>query len=150
MRALSALGLHIGINGCSLRTEEGLEVARHVPAHLLLLETDAPWCGIKPTHAGHSRVSTFFPTVKRDKKVAGVLVKDRNEPCTLLQVLEVVASVRECEPEDLATQVRANTYALFVDLKLLSIGKHGAHTRHVVELSSSRTSIFTSSRSDGA
>jgi TatD DNase family protein len=113
MLALTSLGLHIGINGCSLRTEEGLQVAREVPVHLLLLETDAPWCGIKPTHAGHFLVATSFPTVKRDKWVPGMLVKDRNEPCTLIQVLEVVAGVRECDPEELAKLVQANCQFLF-------------------------------------
>jgi TatD DNase family protein len=96
-----------------LRTAEGLQVAREVPAHLLLLETDAPWCGIKPTHAGHSLISTSFPSVKKDKWTSGILVKDRNEPCTLIQVLEVVAVVRQCDPAELAKQVRTNCQFLF-------------------------------------
>ena len=134
MRALTdELGLHIGINGCSLRSEESLLVAAAVPEHLLLLETDAPWCGIKPTHPSHAHVGTTFPTRKKEKYAAGVMVKDRNEPCTLRQVFEVVAAVRglglglgggggwggiEGEGEDaavfaLAERVLANTRKLF-------------------------------------
>ena len=40
--ALLAIGLDIGINGCSLKTDENLETARRIPRDRVLLETDAP------------------------------------------------------------------------------------------------------------
>lgn len=45
------LGLDIGINGASLRTEEGLENLKLIPLDWLHLETDSPYCEIKSTHA---------------------------------------------------------------------------------------------------
>ncbi|KAL8878330.1 MAG: hypothetical protein Q9192_008474 [Flavoplaca navasiana] len=52
MQELVNLGFHIGINGCSLKTEENLEVVREVPLGKLQLETDGPWCEIRVSHAG--------------------------------------------------------------------------------------------------
>jgi TatD DNase family protein len=33
------MGLHVGVNGCSLKTEENLEAVKTIPLDRLLLET---------------------------------------------------------------------------------------------------------------
>lgn len=43
MERLVAMGFDIGINGCSMKTEENLEVVKRVPMERLQLETDGPW-----------------------------------------------------------------------------------------------------------
>lgn len=57
------LGYYIGLNGCSLKTEEQLKVVAQIPNERILLETDCPWCGIRSSHAGKQfdvNSSTFF------------------------------------------------------------------------------------------
>ena len=43
MQRLLDLGLNIGVNGCSLKTEENLEVVKAIPLDRIQIETDGPW-----------------------------------------------------------------------------------------------------------
>lgn len=107
------LGLYIGINGCSLKTLDNLNVVKSIPLESLLIETDAPWCEIKPTHASFEYVKTKFPAVKKEKWQAGCMVKGRNEPVNIIQVLEVLAGVKQEDREHVARVVYDNTMKLF-------------------------------------
>ena len=80
-----------GVNGCSLKTEENLVAVAAIPERRLLIETDSPWCGVRPTHAS-ARFAGAAP-LARDKKKHDPAhhVKGRNEPSTLAQVLAAVA-----------------------------------------------------------
>ncbi|KAL2073913.1 hypothetical protein VTL71DRAFT_11239 [Oculimacula yallundae] len=51
MQELVASGWHIGVNGCSMKTEENCAVVKEIPLDKLHLETDGPWCEIRPSHA---------------------------------------------------------------------------------------------------
>ncbi|KAF1331453.1 Tatd related dnase, partial [Globisporangium splendens] len=138
---LVELGLYIGINGCSLKTAENLETVRAIPTERLMIETgtephivvqlhlftqfctnsfvillpllDAPWCDIRATHAGFSHVKTSWQTKKAEKYEDGYLVKGRNEPCTIIQVLEIVSAVRGEDQEELAKKIYENTCRVF-------------------------------------
>ena len=56
---LVELGFYIGLNGCSLRTPQGLQVARSIPRERILVETDAPYCDFKPSSAGSYDIYTI-------------------------------------------------------------------------------------------
>ncbi|KAG5510487.1 hypothetical protein GH5_06687 [Leishmania sp. Ghana 2012 LV757] len=133
LQAYLDASLLIGVNGCSLKTAANLEVVKAIPLERLVLETDAPWCEIKNTHASKSlliaaakrassqqsvsgAVLAGFPTCRKEKFEEGCVVKGRNEPCAIVQVLEAVYELRREEVssiEQLAEIVVANTRKLF-------------------------------------
>jgi TatD DNase family protein len=53
MRELMDLGLYIGVNGCSFKTKENCAVVKEIRLDRLMIETDGPWCEIRPSHAGY-------------------------------------------------------------------------------------------------
>lgn len=53
MQELMDLGLHIGVNGCSLKTAENCAMVKEVRLDRLMLETDGPWCEVRPSHEGY-------------------------------------------------------------------------------------------------
>ena len=84
MNKYLSLDLYIGLNGCSLKTEENLEVVKNIPLDKILLETDAPYCDIRSSHASSKFVKTKFDKIKKEKMKKGLICKDRHEPCMIV------------------------------------------------------------------
>lgn len=71
LEKLLDLGFFIGVNGCSLKTDENLLVAKKIPMDKLMIETDAPWCEIRKSHASHKFLTPypnkFYPEIIEPK-----------------------------------------------------------------------------------
>ncbi|VUZ40794.1 unnamed protein product [Hymenolepis diminuta] len=88
-------------------------VVASIPQDRILLETDAPWCDIRPTHAGFQYITTKFERKKPNKWSLEFMVAGRNEPANIVQVLEVVAGARDESLDELAKAAYENTLKVF-------------------------------------
>lgn len=69
----------------SLKTLDNLETVKNLPQERILLETDCPWCEIRPSHAGFKFINkeNNSQSFKKEKWSPDALVKSRNEPCNI-------------------------------------------------------------------
>lgn len=116
LKSLIDLGFDIGINGCSLKTEENLAVVKEVPLERLQIETDGPWCEIRPSHASsqYLKDAPAIPkAVKKEKWQKGLMVKGRNEPASISLVAHVIAKAKGTTVEEVCDAAWKNTIAMF-------------------------------------
>lgn len=117
MQELVEMGFDIGINGCSLKNEENIAVVRAVPMDRLQLETDGPWCEMRPSHASAGYVKDMgdvqWKSVKKEKWVEGAMVKGRNEPCMIGRVAWAVAKIKGLTIEEVTETAWQNTVSMF-------------------------------------
>ena len=109
-----SLNLFIGLTGTSFKTKENIEIVKKIPLDKIIIETDAPYCEIKKNNEGFKYVETFFEgKLKKEKMKKGFMCKERNEPCTMIQVLEVVSKVKNVDKNDVAKICYQNAFELF-------------------------------------
>lgn len=110
-----SLGLFIGINGCSLKTESNLKVVSMISPSNIMIESDAPWCGIKKSHASFklNPVLSTVPIVKKEKFNLGSKVKDRNEPGSCLEILHILSRIMQRPVEELSEIMYQNSNKVF-------------------------------------
>ncbi|SCM03419.1 TatD-like deoxyribonuclease, putative [Plasmodium chabaudi adami] len=120
--------LYIGVNGCSLKTPENINAVKKIPMDLLLLETDAPWCSIKKSHASYHYIKDKYEkrnytNLKKIKNILQcddtVIFKDRNEPYNIVDIAEITYKIREenMSFNSFCQKVRCNTVKLFKKLR---------------------------------
>jgi len=86
---------------------------KKIPMDRIMLETDCPYCDIRNSHASSKLVKTQFPKVDKKKYTREKMLKDRNEPCSMIQVLEVVSQLINKSESELAETAWRNTLAMF-------------------------------------
>ncbi|CAG7936589.1 unnamed protein product [Penicillium olsonii] len=117
MLRLVGLGLEISVNGVSFRTDEQLEMVKHIPLDKLQLETDAPWCevlGNDPKIAPFLEKAKPLPASRKHNKfVLGQMVKTRNESCVMERVGWVVAGLKGISIEEVSEAAWGNSCRMF-------------------------------------
>ena len=116
MRSLISLGLDIGVNGCSMKTEENLEVVKAIPLDRLQIETDGPWCEMRASHASAKYKDAAPPlprSVKKEKWEKDCMVKGRNEPASISHVAHVIARVKGIPIEKVCEAAWGNSIRMF-------------------------------------
>ena len=125
MQRLVEMGFDIGVNGCSLKTEESLEVVRQTPLERIQLETDGPWCEIRATHASSKHLEEArkrtpaelalkqWESVKKERWAEGKLVKGRNESCRIAEVAVLIAAVKGISVEQVCQHAWDNAMRMF-------------------------------------
>ena len=124
MQRLVAMGFDIGVNGCSMKTEQNISVVKEIPLERLQIETDGPWvgsapitrrmislltiriqCEMRPSHASarylEGAPELSMKAVKKEKWQKGLMIKGRNEPVTILKVAYAIAKIKEISIEKL-------------------------------------------------
>lgn len=81
MRELMDLGLFIGVNGCSFKTEENCAVVKEIRLDRLMLETDGPWCEVRGGHEGWKFLVQYYAREReaREKEEAEAKAKAEEE-----------------------------------------------------------------------
>jgi len=82
-----------------------------------MVESDAPWCELRPSHAGYSHVKTHWKNHAIHKEKYSIAdpkpIRSRNEPMTCLQVLEAIASLKDMPVEEVAETIYENSIHVF-------------------------------------
>lgn len=116
MRDLVGAGLMLGVNGCSLKTLDNLLVVKEMDLGRIMLETDGPWCEIRPRHASsvYLEGAPKLPrAVKNQKWERGLMVKGRNEPATISHVAHVIANIKSLPVEKVCQATWDNSVRMF-------------------------------------
>ena len=79
-----------------------------------MIETDSPYCEVKKTHDSFKHLSVDLPKSKDFRKYdKRVLVKGRNEPCRITEILDIISSVISIPKEIIAEQTFLNSQKIF-------------------------------------
>ncbi|KXH27491.1 TatD family hydrolase [Colletotrichum salicis] len=117
MKTLVELGFDVSVNGFSFQDRESLEMVRDIPLEHLQIETDAPWgevpAGSEVAKRYLGNASALPQSKKKDKFELGLMVKGRNESCSMDRVAFVVAGLKGLSVDDVAEAAWRNSVKMF-------------------------------------
>ncbi|KXH41763.1 TatD family hydrolase [Colletotrichum simmondsii] len=117
MKTLVELGLDVSVNGFGFQDRESLEMVRDIPLENLQIETDAPWgeipAGSEVAKRYLGSASALPQSKKKDKFELGLMVKGRNESCTMDRVAFVVAGLKGLSVDEVADAAWRNSVKMF-------------------------------------
>ena len=113
LHKLISMNFYISVSGNSFKTKEQIELIQFIPNELLLIGTDAPHCCVRTSHICYEYIDTLFPMKNYNKFELGYIIKDRNEPIHLIQIVEILARIRNTSKEEIIDITYRNTQKLF-------------------------------------
>ncbi|KII63505.1 putative deoxyribonuclease TATDN1 [Thelohanellus kitauei] len=109
--------LSIGLTGCSLKTIDTVEAIKIIPIDKILIETDSPWCKVRPSFSGYQHIVYKPKEVKPQNNDKKSFIKCRQEPALVSQIYEAVASIKGVDYNVLVDQVFHNFRKIFKIVK---------------------------------
>ncbi|KAL4498650.1 hypothetical protein ABPG72_019768 [Tetrahymena utriculariae] len=107
-------GLYISINALTFKHKKDYEVVKRIPLDRIMIETDAPYCKIKPSDDGFSLLTSEEPQfIKKEKYQKGFFIQGRNEPYFVREVSQMLAAVLEKDEYEIAEQCYQNSLKFF-------------------------------------
>jgi TatD DNase family protein len=109
LKELLDMGFYISISGVSFKKPENFEIIKQIPMDRLIIETNSPSGLIKPSHESFKYVKSHFKRVSKKSHNGQMLINERNEPCTMIQVSEVLAGILEKDEKEIIEQSWTNS-----------------------------------------
>ena len=119
MNKLVDLGFYIGISGENLVTKDSCDIVKLVPIEKLMLMTLSPNADVRTMHFGGWYLKSKFLRKDPNKYQPGttgdinVVVRYRNEPCMIVQIVEIVAYLRRVQVATIINACNKSSLALF-------------------------------------
>jgi Tat protein secretion system quality control protein TatD with DNase activity len=118
MKAVIDLDLYVGVTAFNVRSYHSTLIVVGLPIDRIVLATNSPFNDMINNPATCQHIRTFFRQTNRsnynpsNELDAESLIDDRNEPCKLTQLAEIVAGFKVLPLEEVIKTTYKNTLSL--------------------------------------
>ena len=99
--------MHIGISSKSFKTLHQLHLVKKIPLSKMVLASGGPHSMIRDSYSGSAFIDTQF--LKSKTPSESRLKKNRNEPCTLVQHIEILSKLHGVPESEMASALYSNS-----------------------------------------